>query len=46
VVGRLYEAGFEECVADAWSAGHVARNTEELLAFVVNDLPTWRDGLG
>jgi hypothetical protein len=45
VVGHLYETGFEECIAYAWFDGHVARGTEELLSFVVNDLPSLREGL-
>ena len=46
MVGRLYQAGFEECIAYAWIEGKLARNTEELLSFVVNDLPALRQRLG
>jgi hypothetical protein len=30
----------------AWLEGVVSRSTDDLLAFVVNDLPTLRGGLG
>jgi hypothetical protein len=40
VARRLYELGFEECIAYAWLDGVVTRSTDELLSFVVNTLPS------
>jgi alkanesulfonate monooxygenase SsuD/methylene tetrahydromethanopterin reductase-like flavin-dependent oxidoreductase (luciferase family) len=40
VTRRLYELGFEECIAYAWLDGEVTRSTDELLSFVINTLPS------
>jgi hypothetical protein len=40
VARRLYQLGFEECIAYAWLDGVVTRSTDELLSFVVNALPS------
>jgi alkanesulfonate monooxygenase SsuD/methylene tetrahydromethanopterin reductase-like flavin-dependent oxidoreductase (luciferase family) len=42
LVGRLYGLGFDECIAVSWMDrldGGLGRSVEDLLAFVVEDLP-------
>lgn len=42
LVHRMQDLGFEECIAYAWANGAVTRPTQELLAFVAEDLPSPR----
>jgi len=42
LVGRLHAAGFDECIAYAWADDHLPRSVDELVSFVVDELPALR----
>lgn len=42
VVHRMATLGYDECIAYAWADGAVRRSADDLLAFVVNALPSLR----
>ena len=42
VVRRLNAIGFHECIAYAWLDGVVMRSAEDLLDFVVHEIPRAR----
>ena len=44
VVGRLHDLGFDECIAYAWGRDVHTRTTDDLLAFMSDDLPALRAG--